>query len=596
MKQKKYLSMILFGILFLTFFQSPKEVKAATNGYITGDVVYFRTGAGTNFNFYEALYKGDAVSLNNTNKVNGIGCSAGWYNVTYNNKTGFVCSSYVSLKKPSVTTNYNLPWTSPKKAIYGGASFIVEGYIENNQNTSYLKKYNVAPGNTPYTNQYMTNIAAPFNEAASSYKSYKENGLLNLPLHFEIPVYKNMPEYTTHPVSGKENGGTSIVKDQAFEKKLNQEGFDETYKKWLRTLHESYPNWTFKAIQTGLDFNTAVGREKLVGAVSKTCKACQDSKNLVTEAGWATPNDQTMAYFLDPRNFLMADSILMFEDLSYNENYTEKVVASVLKGTFMSGTDPIDNLSYAKIFVEAGKTYNISPVYLAALSKQEMGTKGGLAASGERFEYKGNTYEGFYNFFNIGAYSSEEDPAKAGLVYASRGSEKDATGVFKGTTPPNSSSTETPSTTPQNPPTSTTIPTATHLKQMNLNKKGNYITNITLNETVKEIKNKTKASEVTILSQSGTTLGDSEKLTTGTKIKFKNGETYTVVIYGDLTGDGAINGADLLKMRQYLLGQTTLNDSFLEAAHAYTTKGKPSGADLLKIRQHLLGKSYINQA
>ena len=67
----------------------------------------------------------------------------------------------------------------------------------------------------------MANLAAPYNEAATTYESYQENGLLSLPLHFIIPVYNNMPAKTSHPKYGEEQGGTSTVTDQAFEDKLN---------------------------------------------------------------------------------------------------------------------------------------------------------------------------------------------------------------------------------------------------------------------------------------------------------------------------------------------------------------------------------------
>ena len=49
-------------------------------------------------------------------------------------------------------------------------------------------------------------------------------------------------------------------------------------------------------------------------------------------------------------------------------------------------------------------------------------------------------------------------------------------------------------------------------------------------------------------------------------------------------------------MRKYLLGQVSLQNATLEAAHVYNTSGGVNGADLLKLRQHLLGKSVINQA
>ena len=75
---------------------------------------------------------------------------------------------------------------------------------------------------------------------------------------------------------------------------------------------------------------------------------------------------------------------------------------------------------------------------------------------------------------------------------------------------------------------------------------------------------------------------------------YKNGVIHNVVVYGDLTGDGIINSADLLRMRQYLLGQVKLSGAYLESAKANHGSGVNS-ADLLKLRQHLLGTSHISQ-
>ncbi len=594
---KKIISITMsLCILFLSVTSLIPRAKAAVQGTITGNEVRLRSAPTTNSTIHDYLYMGNIVSVNSTDKIAGDGCSEGWYSINYNGISGYICSSYVSLAGESYPASYGRPWTSPKKAIMGGADFISGDYLGSGQNTIYLKKFNVNPASPsyPHNHEYQANIAAPMNEAASSYRSYRDNGLLSNPLHFAIPIFNNMPAYTSHPVTGIEQGGTSTITDQAFEDELNRQGFDESYKKWLRELHNKYPNWTFEAIKTNLDFNSAVASEKIVGAVSTSCSACMDPNNIFPEVGWATPNDQTMSYFLDPRNFLMEDSILMFEDLSNNSYYTEDMVKSVLKGTFMEGNDNVDNLPYSQIFMEAGKAYNVSPVYLASLSRQEVGSTKGLVTSGEQFDYKGITYVGFYNFYNIGARSSEENPAKAGLVYASAGSVANSDGVYVGNIGDDGSVPVGPGN--NDPVTPSATPVATHLANMGLNRKGNYITNLTLNATISSLKSKTNGSELTFKNASGNLLGNTEKVTTGSTVTFSTGETYTFVIYGDLTGDGNINSADLLRMRQHLLGQVTLSGAYLESARLVNVSGNINSADLLRLRQYLLGQKGINQA
>ena len=601
----KKLSIIL--IIFVSFVVSP-IIKAETKGYIIDDIVLFRSGAGTNFSSLATLNTGDEVIYNSMNKVDGPGCDDGWYSLTFNNKKGYVCSSYVSMSKPnSEDISYNRPWTSPKKAIFGGAEFISDGYINAGQYTSYLKKFNVNP-NSDYkifNHQYMTNIAAPCSEAYSSYVSYKENNLLSLPLEFTIPIYNKMPDTTKHPTDSTPKKNTTKVTDKNFEKKLDAEGFPESYKTWLRELHNKYPNWTFKSLKTGIDFNNVVSVENTVAAING-CSSCYQQPLVQTEPGWYRPNKATMEYYIDPRNFLDEDSILMFENLKYSSNHTTKVVQSILNGTFMSGNDPVDKISYAQIFVDAGKTYDVSPVYLASLSRQEMGTRSGIANSGERFTYQGATYEGFYNFFNIGAYSSESNPVLAGLVYAAAGSSRNAQGVFAGSSSnqvvngntnqskPNVNESK-PVVKPQENVVKETA-TATHLTNMNLNRKGNMVTNFSVGETVGALKKKTNDGEVTIKNANGAVVGDSEAIGTGYTMTFKNGETVTIVVYGDLNGDGKINSADLLKMRLALLKKTNLSGAYLESAHVHNISGDINSADLLRLRLHLLGKKIINQA
>ena len=65
-------------------------------------------------------------------------------------------------------------------------------------------------------------------------------------------------EYIKFPVS--------YTQDTNFETYLNQQGFPESYKDSLRTLHAEHPSWVFQAQKTNLDWNDVIANESAVGA------------------------------------------------------------------------------------------------------------------------------------------------------------------------------------------------------------------------------------------------------------------------------------------------------------------------------------------
>lgn len=101
-------------------------------------------------------------------------------------------------------------WYGLHAAIKGGAKQIANGYIAKGQYTTYLQKFNVVPANPSsiYTHQYMTNIAAPSNEAKTTYSSYKDLGIIDNVFVFYIPVYNDMDK-----VNFEENNGAVTTPD-----------------------------------------------------------------------------------------------------------------------------------------------------------------------------------------------------------------------------------------------------------------------------------------------------------------------------------------------------------------------------------------------
>ena len=95
---------------------------------------------------------------------------------------------------------YAKGWTTPQKAVEGGAKELSKNYISQGQYTGYYQRFNVRNGaNKVGTHQYMTNIMAPYSEAVSTKTSYTKYGITSQPLVFEIPIYEGMPASTKLP-------------------------------------------------------------------------------------------------------------------------------------------------------------------------------------------------------------------------------------------------------------------------------------------------------------------------------------------------------------------------------------------------------------
>ena len=567
MKLNKLKLFVLFGILVFI----PRVCLADVYYVHKEDVNLRSTPQVTSGNVIMSIKRGATVTLLSESKTWGGSCSSGWYNISYSGQTGYVCSGYIAYGNPANETDeYLRPWTSPKKAIVGGAKYIAASYINKGQFTSYLKKFNVNPNSSysKYNHQYMANLAAPYTEAYTSFKSYRDNGMLNLALEFSIPIYDNMPDYTTLPGKATDITCQSEVTDQAFEDYLNGQGFPESYKCKLRILHNAHPNWVFRALNTTLDFNTSVNAEQGVSSIQGGDIYYQQPK-VQTETGWYLANTATVAYYLDPRNFLNEERILMFEDLGYKDYYTEATISPILAGTFMEGYSLIDNQTYSSIFVEAGQTAKMSSVYLASLARQESGTKGSRATSGAAFTYQGTTYQGLYNFFNIGANSSAENPILAGLVWATGGF--DISGITNIST---------------NTGDQTNIQAIVNGMGAKLN--GDYIANIPMGSSIGDIKNKFAGYTITA------SLGDGDAVRTGATISLSDGTNtfnYTMVVSGDVDGDGQLGATDYVRIKNYIM---EVKNSGLNTAQSLAAdvdgNGQIGATDYVLIKNNIMGR------
>lgn len=102
---------------------------------------------------------------------------------------------------------------------------------------------------------------------------------------------------------------------------------------------------------------------------------------------------------------------------------------------------------------------------------------------------------------------------------------------------------------------------------------------------------------VAIYKEDGKTV-QTGKVGTGNKIVITKGDAsmaFTVVIYGDLNGDGKITALDLLRLQKHILGASKLEGTALQAANIKRSGDKITALDLLRLQKHIIGASKIKQ-
>lgn len=177
--------------------------------------------------------------------------------------------------------------------------------------------------------------------------------------------------------------------------------FPSSYQAALTALKKAHPSWKFVKMDTGLDWNTVVGAQTQGDrSLIWTKTSIQEWISKPFDGNWSVASPGIVKYYLDPRNFLTEDGIFQFEQLTYNGSYHNLGgVSAILSNSFMNSTIPGTSTSYAQAFMDIGAANGLSPYMLASRVKQEQGTAGTSALiSGT---YPG--YEGYYNYFNIGA-------------------------------------------------------------------------------------------------------------------------------------------------------------------------------------------------
>lgn len=238
--------------------------------------------------------------------------------------------------------------------------------------------------------------------------------------------------------------------------------FPSSYQTYLKQLHTKHPNWIFVAVdKKNIDWDDIVTAESVSGTSKGTNRSLLPKTSgglLLSKAStdydaskgayipkdgstWVSASQPAVAYYADPRNFLTENYIYMFEALKYDSNYHKiEGVRNVLSGTDLYGnkkitytktdgkTVTLNNMTYEQAIFAAGAKNKVSPLFLAAKIRQETGAKLSNGSISGDYSYGGQSYRGYYNYYNIGAYStSSGSPIANGLVYAQGGKNKSKT-------------------------------------------------------------------------------------------------------------------------------------------------------------------------
>lgn len=207
---------------------------------------------------------------------------------------------------------------------------------------------------------------------------------------------------------------------ESYCNELVTKGFHKSYCPYLYYLHTKYPNWNFEAQQIGKSLNE-VSLEEEGKTVLQTSNSNYWLNGNFIEGSYYYVNAATIMSFMDPRNSLFEEHIFQFLDLQSSKDISND---EAMKKVVGNG----NLLKYLGEFKEAGANNGVNPLHILSRSIQEgannqtyASVSGTYTTTYNRYSADGYSLDGYYNFFNIGAYADAIYPytVQRGLAYAS---------------------------------------------------------------------------------------------------------------------------------------------------------------------------------
>ena len=503
--------------------------------------------------------------------------------------------------KSGLALAYSRGWNTPEKAISGGIDIIKNSYINYGQNTVYFQKFDVA---NPYGNakallayQYMSNISAPESESKIAYEGMSKAGILDNAYTFYIPIYNNMPTYAApypgQTVNEYQDDNTRMrVKDSVAPDKLyvrSGPGKDYTIiaklsagDQFTRIKKSKNTQWDIVKLDNGI--TGYVFREYIEDCQIRVTSLKLKENNITMKLN----DTHRLEYTIGPDDAYNKD----VEWQTSNAN-----IVSVSNGTLTakaggeatitikSKDTGITDTCKVKVIVDVesiglpktnykmmkGKSYTITPIIKpdGATNKEYNITSENdsvIKIEGKNIKAVGEGKT------NITFTTVDQNKSVTASVEVIEVKAEDALAPNKET--------------------------------FSVDEEKEQISKIEPETKITDIKDKIEYNHdlynIVIKDLDGNVLEDDSMVGTGTTINLVTKDTqdelqtYTVVIYGDTSGDGQISPSDYVKVRNSLLNINVLQNEFAIAGDA-NKDGQISPSDFVKIKNEILGNKTIVQ-
>ena len=501
-------------------------------------------------------------------------------------------------------TKYLIPWNTKERAITGGGIFIGSSYINIGQNNIYLQKFHVSDTNNGelFWHQYMTNVLAPYSESNIIYKGYANSDLLDASINFIIPVYNNMTDI------------------QAESPAINSSDYEVDNTKVYANVETSLnvrsgPSTSYEKI-------TSVSKNEIMTRIAKGKQSGDLWDRVILENGIVGYVFQS--YVKEVPEVQVEKIELSVDNTVINKNEISKINVEVYpqdaanqKLEYISSNEKVLKVDdYGNIYgISSGKaTITVraiangvqSSIEIEVYSKVtgiELNVENITLQEGESYQILANIEPDDANNKNIKYISNNND-------IASVNDTGQITAIKTG-----SANIKVYSEEDENIKKIITINVIEKISEEdlsfgpNIRVEGNEITGVDEDDrTVEKLLENIIISDkyiIKIIDKNGKNLQGQDLVGTGSKVQiFVNNPLdtqevliceYSIIVYGDIDGNGKINSVDLLKLQRHILGIEEIDFVAQKAGNINKNGKNPTSLDLLLIQRHILGLKLIEQ-